>query len=214
MRNRAKSPREGLADLARTYGSFAAMGRSFANRLGVKPKTAARYLSQMEKGARSIPKTVIKGVRQRIYYQQVTKPRAQIARISGIDNKIDFASTTERKTIDLKELLPPGTSFFGFEFQNEINSNPKFKFVREAIERGLRIKISAISESDDGRFASTGTIGGTDDVKDPRSKKKSKTTKRYLSEFYHIIRRAYNATGAISWIISETDDAGDLIIGE
>lgn len=207
MKRRAKTPDEKLADLVRGYGSFAEAGRRFASSMGVKPTTAAKYIAQATRRERAISKQLQRKIQQKTYYEQIVKPRRQIRAASSISDKIEIALRSKAKQIELKQLLPEGTTFFGFDFQDKISRDARFKFVREAIEKGLRISVNAIAENDDGRVGAQGTIGGTDSVKSGKGKR---TTKRYISEMYHIMRRAYGKIGAVSWVVSGFNELGDV----
>lgn len=210
MKKRTKSPREKLADLSRAYGSFAELGRRTAKFLGVKESTASKYVAEMIRGERSVDPRLNKTINRRVYYEQVQKPRLQIKRATEIKDKLEIASKSIRKEILLDELIPENTASFGFNFIDDIQNDPRFKFVLEAIEKGLSINIVARGQTPDGEpVQMKGTIGGTDLIEDRRGKKRKKKTRRYISELYHIIRSVYELTESEAFLTIETQSISE-----
>lgn len=203
MEKRRKSPREKLADLSRAYGSFAEMGRRLNGYLNVKESTAASYVSEMIRGERDVDPRLFKTINRRIKYEELEKPRRQIEKAESISEKLDIALNTRRRQIDLAELLPENVASFGFSFGEDIQDDPRFRFVKQAIEAGVNININAVGRTEEDELVQIrGVIGGIEEVVDKRKKKRT-TTRRYISQLYALLREVYNKTGSEAFLTIE-----------
>lgn len=174
-----KSPGERVADLSRTYGSYAKLGKSLSKTLGIKPETAAKYVSEIRRGTRDVTPQMNRALNRRLNYFKNEVPKRQIEKIADPLGKIE-ASIKLNTAIDISDLLPQGESIFSFNYEYDFYNSPKMELVRIAIEEGASIKVRIKTTAKDGSVSySWGIISG----------------ENHVSQMYHISRRGYAKGG-------------------
>jgi len=222
MQKRKPSFREMIGNLTRenAYGSFSELGRRLAPYFSsdkgapLKPETVSRYLREMTLGDRAIPENIKQTINRRRKHFEYEAPRAEIRKIEGVEGRIEYAKGTSKQIIDIAQLLPPGTDFFAFDFKDNLANDPRFKYVKEALEQGLTIRVTAVGEGAEGTSKRTGLISGTDLIETKTKGGKKKSYPRYESQIYHIFRAVYEDAGEVAVITLNEGPWGDGTRGE